>query len=70
MASPITIFVNGHARQVPASISLGELARELELEPRHILVELNLHALQRAEWPEQRLHHGDRIEFLRVAAGG
>jgi thiamine biosynthesis protein ThiS len=66
----LTIFVNGHARQVGAVTTLGELVAECGLDPRRLLVELNHQTLSREEWPARRLQHGDRVEFIRVVAGG
>jgi thiamine biosynthesis protein ThiS len=68
--SPIAIFVNGQARQVSAATTLGELALSCRLDPKRLLVELNLRTLPRDEWPAQTLQHGDRVEFIRVVAGG
>jgi thiamine biosynthesis protein ThiS len=34
------------------------------------LIEHNAVALRQREWPEQSLAEGDRIEFVRVVAGG
>jgi sulfur carrier protein len=68
--SPISIFVNGHARQVSAATTLGELADACRLDPKRLLVELNLQTLPRDEWPAHPLQHGDRVEFIRVVAGG
>ena len=66
----IAIFVNGHARQVAATMSLGELAQTCGLDERRLLVELNLQTLPRDEWPARMLQHGDRVEFIQVVAGG
>jgi sulfur carrier protein len=66
----IAIFVNGHARQVGAAMSLGELAQTCGLDPKRLLVELNLQTLPRDEWPARTLQHGDRVEFIQVVAGG
>jgi len=40
------------------------------LPPQSILVEHNGLALHRHEWPGRSLAEGDRIEFIRVVAGG
>jgi sulfur carrier protein len=40
------------------------------LPPQSILVEHNGLALHRHEWRERPLAEGDRIEFIRVVAGG
>ena len=66
----LSIFVNGHARQVGAAMSLGELAQSCGLDPRRLLVELNLQTLPRDDWPARALEHGDRVEFIQVVAGG
>jgi thiamine biosynthesis protein ThiS len=66
----LTVFVNGHARQVGAAMTLGELAVECGLDPRRLLVELNQETLAREAWPDRPLQHGDRVEFIRVVAGG
>ncbi len=66
----ISVFVNGHARQVAAGTTLGDLAESFRLDPRRLLVELNRETLPRDEWPERAVQHGDRIEFIQVVAGG
>jgi thiamine biosynthesis protein ThiS len=66
----LTIFVNGHARQVGAAMTIGELATECRLDPKMLLVELNQETLSRDDWPGHTLQHGDRVEFIRVVAGG
>jgi thiamine biosynthesis protein ThiS len=66
----LSIFVNGHARQVSSSATLGELAASYALDARTLLVELNGQTLLREEWPQRSLQHGDRVEFIRVVAGG
>ena len=66
----ISIFVNGHARQVGAATTLGELAESCGLDSRRLLVELNLQTLPRDDWPARTLQHGDRVEFIQVVAGG
>jgi thiamine biosynthesis protein ThiS len=66
----LSIFVNGHARQVSGAMTLGELAASCDLDARRLLVELNQETLSREEWPGRTLQHGDRVEFIRVVAGG
>jgi sulfur carrier protein len=66
----LSIFVNGQARQVGATTTFGELAVSCGLDARRILVELNRETLPREEWPGRTLQHGDRVEFIRVVAGG
>jgi len=63
------IFVNGERRETAADTLTGFVA-ELGLPPEMLLVEHNGVALYRSEWPETRLSPEDRLEILRVAAGG
>jgi len=70
MIQAVSIFVNGRARQVGGMTTLGELAAGFGLDPRLLLVELNNETLPRDEWPGRTLQHGDRVEFIRVVAGG
>ena len=66
----VSIFVNGRARQVGGAMTLGELAANCRLDSRRLLVELNGETLPRDTWPAHAVQHGDRIECIRVVAGG
>jgi sulfur carrier protein len=66
----LSIFVNGRARQVAGTMTLGELVTSCGLDARRLLVELNGETLARDEWPSRGLQHGDRVELIRVVAGG
>lgn len=66
----VVIFANGKAVQVGEGITVSLLAAQLKLPARMILTELNGEVLPREAWDSKSLHHGDRIEFVRVVAGG
>lgn len=66
----ITVFANGKACQIDGSSTIGSLAASFKLEPKMVLIEFNGQALLRNEWEAKPLTHGDRIEFIRVVAGG
>lgn len=66
----ITIFVNGRARRVDGATRIADLADSVGLSVKGILVELNGEALLRSEWENRALDHGDRLELIRVVAGG
>ena len=68
--SEITIEVNGDRRTVPPGTTLPALLEILGLLAQSVLVEHNGTALLRDEWPTLRLTDGDRLEILRVVAGG
>jgi sulfur carrier protein len=64
------IQINGERRAVRAGLPLPDLLAELGLPPQSVLVEHNGVALFRADWPQTRLAEGDRLEIIRVVAGG
>ena len=65
-----TIQLNGEAHGVHAGQTLPELLAALNLPAQSVLVEHNGTALFRADWPGVRLANGDRLEIIRVVAGG
>ena len=66
----VVVFLNGQARQIADDSSLESLVEGLKLKPKMVLIEYNGRALLRHEWPKVHLAHGDRLEILRVVAGG
>ncbi len=63
------ITVNGQPRDTSAN-DIAALVVELGFASGTVLVERNGTALRPAEWREHTLHDGDRIELMRLAAGG
>jgi len=70
MAEMVTIFANGKARQVRSSQTVSEMIRDMKLAPSSVLVERNGEALLRHEWAKRKVEHGDRLEIVRMVAGG
>ena len=68
--SEISIQLNGDRRTVPAGTTLPALLASLGIPAQGALIEHNGAALLRDEWPAVRLGNGDRLEILRVVAGG
>jgi sulfur carrier protein len=66
----ITVTVNGSAREFAAGIRLPDLLSAFGFTSRNVLVEHNGRALFQREFPELELHDGDRLELVRIAAGG
>jgi sulfur carrier protein len=64
------IAINGESVDARDAKTIAELIDRYQLPPQSILVEHNGVALHRHEWPERLLAEGDRIEFIRVVAGG
>jgi sulfur carrier protein len=70
MGVKVTVFANGKARQVESDQTVEEMVRQMKLAPSSVLVERNGEALLRQEWGERKVEHGDRLEIVRVVAGG
>ncbi len=64
------ITLNGEPRDLENIRTLADLVAHLSLEPFTLLIEHNTEPLRRDEWPTRHLTPGDRIELLRIAAGG
>jgi len=70
MAEPIALQVNGESRQATAGLSLQQLLVELGYEPRLVVVEFNGAIVPRAQWPDQPVADGDRLEVVTIVGGG
>jgi sulfur carrier protein len=64
------ISLNGREADAGAAQTVAELIGRFELPPETVLIEHNGVALHRREWPQRTLTDGDRIEIIRVVAGG
>ena len=64
------ISLNGESVDVPEVKTIAELVDRYQLPPQSILVEHNGLAVHRHEWTQRSLAEGDRVEFIRVVAGG
>ena len=64
------IVLNGESRSVVEPTTISALVRELNLIPATLLIEHNGLALHRKEWNSRALRDGDKVEFIRVVAGG
>ena len=66
----MTITVNGEERRVAAGSNVATLLAELGLGDRPVLVERNGAALFPREFAAAVLAPGDRLEIIRIVAGG
>ncbi len=66
----MTISLNGEKVDARGTETIADLVERYQLPPKTILIEHNGLALHRQEWPQRWLAEGDRIEFIRVVAGG
>ena len=66
----MTISINGEPRKIERARNVAELIAELALPAPATLVEHNGLALRREEWSGRAIAEGDRIELVRIVAGG
>ena len=64
------VWVNGERAEINGLTTVAELAKHYGLPPNSVLIEHNATALHQREWSERKLSEGDRVEFVRVVAGG
>jgi sulfur carrier protein len=64
------ISLNGESVDAREAQTIAELVDRYQLPSQSILVEHNGLAVHRHQWAERPLSEGDRIEFVRVVAGG
>jgi thiamine biosynthesis protein ThiS len=62
--------LNGETADSFEAKTIAELVERYHLPSQSVLVEHNGLALHRHEWPDRPVAEGDRIEFIRVVAGG
>jgi sulfur carrier protein len=66
----IEVTINGARESVAGEISIAEYLRGREIDPRSVVVELNLEIIDRSEYVSRRLCEGDSLEILRFVGGG
>jgi len=64
------VWINGEPAELSGVRNVAELAARYHLPPKTVLIEHNATALHQREWEERLVAEGDRIEFVRVVAGG
>jgi sulfur carrier protein len=68
--NPATVIANG--REVAATVpcSIEEFLVAQHLPPRSVVVELNGEAVSPSEFSQRQLKAGDRLEIVKIVAGG
>ncbi len=70
MSSTVRITANGESHTVAAGTTLAHFLGTLDLPLQRVVVERNRKALAPSESPGIVLENGDRLEIVRIAAGG
>jgi thiamine biosynthesis protein ThiS len=66
----LRVEVNGKDREVPDGRTVGGLLKDLDLDGRLVVVELNRQIIRRTEIEEVSLQDGDRVEIVHFVGGG
>ena len=67
---PNTVIANGRDLPVTLPCSIADFLQSQHLPPRSVVVELNGEAVAPSEFAHRPLKAGDRLEIVRVVAGG
>ena len=68
--STAKLTANGQAIQTEFPCSLEQFLLAQQLLPRSVVVEHNGEAVAPSEFPDRALHPGDRLEIVKIVAGG
>jgi thiamine biosynthesis protein ThiS len=65
-----SIIANGKSIEAKLPCSIEEFLVAQKLLPRSVVVELNGEAVAPSEFSQRRLNAGDRLEIVKIVAGG
>jgi sulfur carrier protein len=68
--NPDTVTANGKSVPLAAPMTLEAFLASLGFHPRSVVVEHNGDAAAPSEFPQRVIRPGDRLEIVRVVAGG
>jgi sulfur carrier protein len=66
----MNVVANGRAVQVEPPCTLEQFLQRRGLPPKSVVVELNGDAVAPSEFPSKLLGDGDRLEIVKIVAGG
>jgi sulfur carrier protein len=64
------VVANGNPVEAALPCSIEEFLVAQDLRPRSVVVEHNGEAVAPSEFPHRRLQAGDRLEIVKIVAGG
>ncbi len=64
------VLANGREIQAPLPCTIEEFLVAQQLLPRSVVVEHNGEAVAPSEFGRRQVHAGDRIEIVKIVAGG
>ena len=68
--SLIKIFVNGTLTEIPLNLNIYKLLEQLDVQKKHIAIEINENIIFKTDWESTKLEEGDKIEIVKAIGGG
>jgi thiamine biosynthesis protein ThiS len=65
-----TVIANGEQVSANVPCSIEQFLRDQNLLPRSVVVEHNGHAVAPSQFAQYEVRDGDRLEIVRIVAGG
>lgn len=66
----ITITLNGKPLEIGGPLSIPDLLRELEVQPKQVAVAINGEVVPRSTWGGVSVSDADVVEVVRAVGGG
>ncbi len=66
----IRVRINGEDREIPHEMTVAELVKWLNIKEPATAVAVNETVIPRSEWEQTRIEENDRVEIIRIVAGG
>ena len=65
-----SIILNGQKISLQDSITIHQLLNEHDIDPHHVVVEVNQSIISRDQFDACSIRNGDTVEILRFVGGG
>jgi thiamine biosynthesis protein ThiS len=66
----ISIVLNGVEEQMERPLMVSEYLSERQINPDHVVVEINRSIIDKSKFSTVQIIEGDRVEILRFVGGG
>lgn len=66
----ISVRINGETREFDQPLTVREILSDLAIKEGTVAIAVNESVVPKAEWDKILIQDGDRVEIIRVVAGG
>jgi sulfur carrier protein len=64
------LVINGQEKDMPSSVTITQMLKELNITGSHIAVALNFQVVPRSSYDQTPLNEGDKVEIVHAVGGG